>query len=258
MTHDQTIEKLRHMRLSVMADALREQHAQPDIQALSFEERLGLLVDMEYTSRVNNRLTRTIKKAAFDQPQASIANINYSAGRQLDKSLIHRLASCHYIEEHHNVMIMGATGAGKSYLACALGMEACKKSYQVFYTRLPDLLNDIALSRADGSYHKKMKAYKKVNLLIIDEWMLIRLNETESRDLLELVHARHKNASTIFCSQFAPAGWHEKLSEDTIAEAILDRIVHDSYTVQIHSDKENDRSMREIYGLNLTEEKAKK
>ncbi len=250
MTHEQTLEKLRHMRLSVMADALREQDEHPEIKALSFEERLGLLVDIEYTSRINNRLSRAIKYAQFDQPQASIADINYSSGRQLDKSLILRLASGHYIEQHHNVMIMGATGAGKSYLACALGMEACKQSYHVLYTRLPDLLSDIALSRADGSYHKRMKQLKKYHLLIIDEWMLIRLNESESRDVLELIHARHKKASTIFCSQFAPAGWHEKISEATIAEAILDRIVHDSYQVQIHSDKDHDRSMREVYGIN--------
>ena len=249
MTNEQTIEKLRTMRLSVMADAFRQQTQDASYHTLSFEERLGILVDIEYTSRQNNRLSRMIKRATFDQPNASITDINYSAGRQLDKSLILRLASCQFIQDGHNLIIMGATGAGKSYLACAFGMEACKKSYSVKYIRLPDLLNDIAMARGDGTYQKLMKQYTKVQLLILDEWMLVNLTDSESRDVLELVHSRHKRASTVFCSQFAPAGWHSKISEATIADAILDRIVHDSYTIQIHSDPKRDRSMREVYGI---------
>ncbi len=250
MTNENTIEKLRSMRMSVMAEALNHQLQDQSYKDLSFEERLGLLVDLEFTSRKNNRLARMIKQANFDQPQAALADINYSARRKLDKAMILRLGTCEYIEEAHNLIIMGATGAGKSYLACAFGMEACKKSYSVRYIRLPDLLSDIMLARAEGTYHKLMKQYRKVQLLIIDEWMLVSLNDTESRDLLEIIHARHKRASTILCSQFAPAGWHGKISEATIADAILDRIVHDSYTIQIHSDKTNDRSMREVYGIN--------
>jgi len=146
-------------------------------------------------------------------------------------------------------MILGATGAGKSYLACAFGMEACKQFYSVRYIRLPDLLNEIIIAKAEGTYQKYIKGIKKTQLLIIDEWMLVSLTETESRDLLEIVHARHKRASTLFCSQFAPIGWHSKFSEGTIADAILDRIVHDSHVIQIHSDTTNDKSMREFYGL---------
>lgn len=144
---------------------------------------------------------------------------------------------------------MGASGSGKSYLACAFGMEACKQYYTVKYVRLPELLTDLAVARGEGIYQKVLSQYRKVNLLILDEWMLVSLTETESRDLLEIIHARHKKASTIFCSQFSPAGWHTKIGEATLADAILDRIVHDSYTIEIHGDG-SDRSMREVYGIN--------
>ncbi len=249
MTNHNTIDRLKAMKLTTMAEALETQTQDASYQTLSFEERLGILVDLEYTSRKNNRLNRIIRQANFDQPNASLTDINYSSGRQLDKGVITRLGSCQYIEEHHNLMILGATGAGKSYLACAFGMEACKQFYSVRYIRLPDLLNEIIIAKAEGTYQKYIKGIKKTQLLIIDEWMLVSLTETESRDLLEIVHARHKRASTLFCSQFAPIGWHSKFSEGTIADAILDRIVHDSHVIQIHSDTTNDKSMREFYGL---------
>jgi DNA replication protein DnaC len=162
--------------------------------------------------------------------------------------MIARLASCTYVAERHNVVIMGATGSGKSYPSCALGMEACKQFYSVKYIRLPDLLTDMAIARGEGSIKKLLYQYLKVNLLILDEWMLVALRESEARDLLEIIHYRHKKASTIFCSQFAPAGWHAKIGEATLADAILDRIVHDSYTIEIHND-EKDASMREVYGI---------
>lgn len=236
------------MRLTTMADAYRRQLQEHSLDNFSFEERLGLLVDIEYTSRKNNRLKRLIHSAGFDQSYACIADINYSAGRKLDKSQIERLASCQYIAEKHNIIIMGASGAGKSYLACAFGIEACKQYYTVKYIRLPELLADLAVARGEGIYKRVINQYRKVNLLILDEWMLVSLTETESRDLLEIIHARHKRASTIFCSQFSPAGWHGKIGETTLADAILDRIVHDSYTIEIHG-SESDRSMREVYGI---------
>ena len=248
MTNEATINKLLEMRLTTMADAYRRQLQEHSLDNFSFEERLGLLVDIEYTSRKNNRLKRLIHSAGFDQSYACIADINYSAGRKLDKSQIERLASCQYIAEKHNIIIMGASGAGKSYLACAFGIEACKQYYTVKYIRLPELLADLAVARGEGIYKRVINQYRKVNLLILDEWMLVSLTETESRDVLEIIHARHKRASTIFCSQFSPAGWHGKIGETTLADAILDRIVHDSYTIEIHG-SESDRSMREVYGI---------
>lgn len=252
MTNETTVRKLTEMRLPAMADGLRRQIEDPSFQSLSFEERIGLLVDQEYSSRKNHRLERLIRSAAFDQPQASVADINYGGGRQLDKGMIVSLASCNFIREAHNLIIMGATGTGKSYLACAFGMEACKNFFTVRYVRLPELLYDLTLSRADGSFQKLMRALRKVDLLILDEWMLVSLTEPEARDLLEIIHARHKKSSTVFCSQFAPAGWHKKIGEDTIADAILDRIVHDSYTIEIHGDSKDDHSMREVYGIHAT------
>jgi DNA replication protein DnaC len=248
MTNEETIGKLTAMRLSAMANAFREQLKTPALANLSFEERLGILTDIEWTSRKNHRLKKLIQDAHFDQPQAHIADINYTAKRQLDLALISRLASCTYIEEKHNIIILGATGSGKSYLSCAFGIEACKQFYSVKYVRLPDLLTDLAITRGEGTIKKLLQQYQKVNLLICDDWMLVALRESEARDLLEIIHRRHKKASTIFCSQFAPAGWHKKIGEAALADAILDRIVYDSYTIEIHNDKDG-QSMREVYGI---------
>ena len=249
MTNEDTIGKLTEMRLTAMAAAFRQQIDDPATANLSFDERLGLLTDIEWNSRKNNRLKRLVKKAQFDQPQAHVGDINYTTPRKLDRSQLLTLASCHYIEGRHNIIIMGAAGSRKSYIACALGMEACKQLYSVRYIRLPDLLVELAMARGDGSYKRVMKQYQKINLLILDEWMLVSLKESEARDLLEIIHSRHKRSSTIFCSQFAPAGWHAKIGEATLADAILDRIVHDSYTIEIHSSA-GDPSMREVYGIN--------
>lgn len=252
MTNNSTVSKLVEMRLTTMAQELNRQLKDSSLDALSFEERLGLLVDIEYTSRKNNRLKRLIKKAGFDQPQACIADVNYASIRKLDQSQILRLASCDYIREKHNIVLMGASGAGKSYLASAFGVEACKQFFTVKYVRLPDLLADLAVSRGDGTYKKLMTQFKKPDLVILDEWMLVSLTEPEARDVLEIVHARHKRGSTIFCSQFSPAGWYSKIGEATLADAILDRIVHDSYVIEIYGGDENgkeDVSMRAVYGI---------
>jgi DNA replication protein DnaC len=248
MTNEQTIGKLTEMRLTAMANAFRDQLKTPEMVRLSFEERLGLLTDIEWTSRKNHRLKKLVKEAQFDQPQAHIAGIDYTAQRQLDQALIAKLSTCNFIAEKHNVIILGAAGSGKSYLGCALGIEACKRLYSVKYIRLPDLLTDMVLARGEGNIKKLLQQCLKVNLLVLDEWMLMALKESEARDLLEIIHYRHKKASTVFCSQFAPAGWHAKIGEATLADAILDRIVYDSYTIEIH-DSENSKSMREVYGI---------
>ena len=158
-------------------------------------------------------------------PGASVEDIEYSPERMLDKTLISRLSSCDYV--------LGATGVGKTFVASALGMAANRSFYAVNYIRLLDLLAELAISRGDGTYRKVMKKYKQVKLLILDEYLLFPLKESEARDLLEIVEARHKVASTIFCSQFAVAGWYAKIGEPTLAEAICDRIVHNSYTIKI-------------------------
>ena len=251
MTNESTINKLIEMRMSAMADAFRMQLNDHSMNQISFEDRFGLMVDVEYTNRKNNRLHRLVKKATLDQPQASIYDINYQSGRKLNKPLIERLATCEYVREFHNIIITGATGSGKSYLSCAFGMEACKRYYSTKYSRLPELLSELAIARGEGRFKEVLRQYQKFPLLILDEWLLIKLSEGEARDLLEIIHARHKRASTIFCSQFSPIGWYGKFPEATVADAILDRIVHDSYMIEIqYVDKDHDKSMREFYGIN--------
>jgi DNA replication protein DnaC len=233
MLNAATANRLHEMKLSSMVDILRQQAETPGIDDLSFEERFGLLVDAEWARRKSNHLSRLIKSANLGIPGAALENVEYHADRHLDKTQITRLSTCNYIAEKRNIIILGATGAGKSYLSCAFGVAACRNFYTVKYIRLPELLNDMALAHCNGTYQVLMKQYKKVSLLILDEWLLVPLSQNEARDLLEIIEARHKHGSTIFSSQFAPEGWHAKIGEDTLADAILDRIIHDSYTITI-------------------------
>jgi DNA replication protein DnaC len=249
MLNEATVNKLYEMRLGIMAQTFRDQCLNAGGNELSFEERFGLLVDLEWAARKNNRLARMIRKADFVFNNACLEDIEYHPDRQLDKTQIARLATCQYIQEAHNIVILGATGSGKTYLANAFGMCACRNFQPVRYVRLPDLLGELAIARGEGSYRQAVKIYKQIKLLIIDEWLLFPLKETEARDLFEIVEARYKKASTIFCSQFEVGGWHDRIREPTMADSISDRIVHDSYKIVIGGDV----SMRERKSLTGTE-----
>ena len=239
MINQSTVDKLIEMRLTAMADAFSVQSEDDKYSLVPFEDRFGMLVDIEYTSRKNNRMKRLIKNAEFDQPEAHIAEINYTSGRKLDKDFINKLAGCEYISQYRNIFISGTTGSGKTYLACALGMEACKQFYTVKYIRLPDLLIELEAARSEGTFKKVI-------------WLLLKPSINEQQDIFELLHRRRKKSSTIFCSQYRHEGWYDQLggADSPLADGILDRIVHDAYKINIESlDPSKDISMREVYGM---------
>lgn len=246
MLNSETVEKLRTMKLGTMAKYFDKQLSDANISSLTFEERFGILVDIEWSTRRNNRLKRLIRAANYSESGAALEGIDYASDRNLDKALIERLASCDYIFKCRNVILLGATGSGKTYISNALGMTASRNFMTVRYVRLPELLAELALSRSEGTYKKMLKTYKSVSLLIIDEWLLTPLRDTEARDLLEITEGRYHKGSTIFCSQFDVKGWHEKIGDPTLADAIVDRIVHDAYTIIIGGKE----SMRKKNGFN--------
>ena len=249
MTNQSTVDKLLEMRLTSMSDAFITQLDDPRMKEIPFEDRFGMLVDAEYTNRKNNGLKRLIRGANFDQPEAHVADINYTSGRKLNRALIERLATCEYITEHRNIFITGATGSGKTYMACALGMEALKQYITVKYVRLSDFLLECTIAWDEKRYDKVLQTYAKPKLLIIDEWLAMKPDPNDLHAIKELVHRRRRKSSTIFCSQILKEGWYQALGgEDTEAEAILDRITYDGYDINIeYTDPTKAVSMRKIY-----------
>lgn len=231
------MEKLAQLRLPGMLRAYKEQYELNGVENMTFEQRLTLLVDAEIDSRHNHLIERLIKNAQLSDKGASIEDIKYYADRQLNKDLIEELGTNKYIDQGVNVIIIGATGSGKSYLACALGNSACLSGRKVLYVRLPDLITDLNLGKEQGNYKRVLKKYEKVDLLIIDEWLLIPANDIAQQYILEIIERRYKTKGTIFCSQFSSDSWHKRLGGGALADAILDRILSKSKTILIQGDK---------------------
>ena len=227
-----TLHKLHELRLTGMAEALEEQLNNADFQDLDFEQRLGLLVERELTVRHNRRLQTRLKQAQFQQP-AAWEDIDFKTTRGLDKSLMFHLAACQWIDQHLNCLITGPTGAGKSYVAIALAHKACREGYSARYLRLPRLIQALQGAKGDGSYAKLLKQLARFDLLIIDDWGLAALDDTAQRDLLEIFDDRFNLRSTIVTSQLPVAHWHEYLGEATLADALLDRLVHNAYKIEL-------------------------
>ena len=228
MLMNQTIAKLNHMKLFGMVKGLDEQQANPESGALSFEERISFLVDREWTDREDRRLTRLLRQARLKLP-ACLENLDYSAARGLERSLIASLLSFDWLEGNHNIIISGATGTGKTYLSCAFGNGACRRGYKTGYYRVPKLLEEIRLSRVDGSYIRLLTKFGRIQLLILDDFGLSAPTETEAKDLLEVIEECQGKCSIIIASQLPLDSWHHAISNPTVADAILDRLVHSAY-----------------------------
>jgi DNA replication protein DnaC len=226
------IDKLQSLRFFGMRTAFEEQMQTQDIDQLNFEERMGLLVDREMTERENRRFKTRLRKAKLRQ-HASVEDVDFRHKRGLDKSLFMQLADCQWIKEALNVIVIGPTGVGKTYLACALAHKACQQGHSTLYFRMSRLLQELGIAKADGRYDKILKTLSKTRLLLVDDWGLKPLVNEQSHDLLEILEDRHGLRSTLVTSQLPVEHWHEIIGNPTLADAILDRLIHNAYRINL-------------------------
>jgi DNA replication protein DnaC len=232
MLDQQTLDKLYAMKLIGMAEAFADQINQPDMDKLSFAERFGLIVDRQWTWKENNRMERYLKNARM-KLNACMEDIDYKIPRGIDRSVMMSLLSCDWVKRHHNIIITGPTGAGKTFLACALTNKACREGYRALYLRSAKFSYQMALAKGDGSYGKIINKLTNAHVLVIDDLGLAPMTDTERRDLLEVVEERHGYASTIVTSQLPVTNWHEQIGDPTIADAILDRLIHNAHKINL-------------------------
>jgi len=242
MLTQQTVEKLREMGLDGMAEGLAEQARQPDLRDLAFEERLGLLVDREEGHRQNRRLKRLLRGARL-RLNACLEDIDYRTPRGLDRGLMRHLATGDWLGRGQNVLITGPTGVGKTFIACALGNAACRRGFSALYVRVPRILGELALAKGDGSYPRRMNQLARTQLLILDDWGIAPLAAAETRDLLEVIEDRSEQHSTVVASQAPLEHWHSVVTDPSLADAILDRLVHHAHKIDMKGE-----SMRKVLG----------
>ena len=252
MLANPSYERLVALGLIGMAKAFDDQLRQTDADMLTFDQRLGLMIDREVTERENRRLVTRLKFASLRQ-NAIIEDIDLRTPRGIDRALFAKLVDGDWIDRKHNLLITGATGTGKSWIACALGHKACRDNRSVLYHRLPRLLEALALARGDGRYARLLKTLARVELLILDDWGLAPLTSEQRRDLLELIDDRHQRGSTLITSQVPIEHWHEVIGNPTIADAVLDRLIHNAHRLSLKGD-----SMRKITAQRAKLDAAKK
>jgi DNA replication protein DnaC len=233
MLQEPTVEKLYAMRLGTMAEAWKQQMQDAKIGTLSFDERFALLVDAEHLARDNRKLGRLLKDAQLRLPNACVEDVDLSAARGLDKAMVRQLATCSWVNDHLNILLSGPTGVGKSYVACALGQSACRKALRVLYRRVPRLLDELALARAEGLHAKLLGKLARFDVLVLDDWGLGALKEPQRHDLLEVVEDRYGCSSSIVTSQLPISKWHEWIGDPSLADAILDRLVNNAYKIDL-------------------------
>ncbi len=241
MLNQPTFEKMHAMKMTGMADALQQQLDSGSFTKLSFEERLGMLLDAEYAEREQRKLTRRLQRAKLRQSGACIEDVDFKTRRSLNRQAFMALARCDWIGDALNVVITGATGTGKTYLACALANKACRAGFTAYYVRGSQLPQQMAIARGDGSYPRLLRRITRTNLLIIDDWLLTPLTNPERHEILEVIEDRHERASTLIASQLPISAWHDALGEPTLADSICDRLIHAAHKMQLKG-----RSMREI------------
>ena len=232
MLNEQTLEKMYALKLTGMAEAFRQQMGDPEASRLSFEERLGLLVDQQWIWRENRALARRLKNARL-KLQGVVEDIDYRHPRGLDRQLVRSLASSQWVTQHQNLLIIGPCGVGKSFLACALAQKAIRDGYTALYTRAPRLFRELAVARVDGSWGKLLDKMARIDVLIVDDWVMAPLADADRRDFLEICEDRYGTRSTILTSQLPLAHWHDQIGDPTLADSILDRLVHNAHRIEL-------------------------
>ncbi len=233
MLNETTLERLKSIGLTALAEAWLAQQAAPEMASLPFDDRLGLLVDAEWIHRDNKRMKRSLAEAKLRIPTATVENIDYPVRRELDRAVIRQLMSCRWIDERVSVVITGAAGTGKTYIACALAQLACRRGYRAVYRRVPRLLQELALARADGSWARVLARFARVDVLALDDWGIAPLGEPERRDLMEIIEDREGLRSTIIASQIPVSKWHDHVGDPTVADAICDRLTHRAHRITL-------------------------